>query len=95
MTPSLSLILSGAGSLQVRVMKEVERRLTRKPCGGPVGTEVIWTKEWGAVMGHSLFSDRISVTGVTAESMSLNKLSTYYLAMGLNNNYCKKSWCLD
>ena len=41
------------------------------------------------VMGHSLFSDKISVTGVPAESMSLNKLSTYYLAMGLNNNYCK------
>ena len=40
MTPSLSLILSGAGSLHLRVMEEVERRLTRKPCGGPVGTEV-------------------------------------------------------
>ena len=95
MTPFLSLILPLAGSLHLRVMKEVERRLTRKPCGGPVGTEVIWTKEWGAVMGHSLFSDRVSVTGVTAKGMSLNKLSMYYLAMGLNNNYCKKFLCLD
>ena len=36
--PSLSLILSGAGSLQVRVMEVVVRSATASPCGGPVGT---------------------------------------------------------
>ena len=36
--PSLSLILSGAGSLQVRVMEVVVRSATARPCGGPVGT---------------------------------------------------------
>ena len=38
-TPSLSLILSGAGSLQVTVMEVVVRLATARPCGGPVGTE--------------------------------------------------------
>ena len=38
--PSLSLILSGVGSLQVRVMKVVVRSATASPCGGPVGTNV-------------------------------------------------------
>ena len=38
-TPSLSLILSGAGSLQVRVMEVVLRDDTRRFCGGPLGTE--------------------------------------------------------
>ena len=36
---------------------EVElRRATARPCGGPLGTEVEWRKEWGvdAVMGQSL-----------------------------------------
>ena len=37
--PSLSLILSGAGSLHVRVMEVVVRSATARPCGGPVGTE--------------------------------------------------------
>ena len=36
--PSLSLILSGAGSLQVRVMEVAVRSATARPCGGPVGT---------------------------------------------------------
>ena len=39
-TPSLSLILSGAGSLQVTVMEVVVRLTTARPCGGPVGTGV-------------------------------------------------------
>ena len=39
-TPSLSLILSSAGSLQVTVMEVVVRLTTVRPCGGPVGTEV-------------------------------------------------------
>ena len=38
-TPSLSVILSGAGSLQVTVMEVVVRLATARPCGGPVGTE--------------------------------------------------------
>ena len=38
MTLSLSLILSGAGSLQVTVMEVVVRLATARPCGGPVGT---------------------------------------------------------
>ena len=38
--PSLSLILSGAGSLQVRVMEVEVRRATARPCGGPLGTEM-------------------------------------------------------
>ena len=38
MTPSLSLILSGAGSLQVRVMEVAVRLATARACGGPVGT---------------------------------------------------------
>ena len=37
-TLSLSLILSGAGSLQVTVMEVVVRLATARPCGGPVGT---------------------------------------------------------
>ena len=37
-TPSLSLILSGAGSLQVTAMEVVLRLATTRPCGGPVGT---------------------------------------------------------
>ena len=37
-TPSLSLILSGAGSLQVTVMEVVVRLTTARPSGGPVGT---------------------------------------------------------
>ena len=37
--PSLSLILSGAGSLQVRVMEVLVRSATARSCGGPVGTE--------------------------------------------------------
>ena len=55
MTPSLSLILSGAGSLQLRVMEVAVRRAMRRSCGGPVGTEIEWRKEWGVgvVMGHS------------------------------------------
>ena len=40
-TPSLSLILSGAGSLQMTVMEVVVRLATARPCGGPVGTEVV------------------------------------------------------
>ena len=36
--PSLSLILSGAGSLQVRVMEVVVRFATARSRGGPVGT---------------------------------------------------------
>ena len=36
--PSLSLILSGAGSLQVRVMEVEVRRATARLCGGPLGT---------------------------------------------------------
>ena len=48
MAPSLSLILSGAGSLQVRVMEVVVRSATQRPCGGPVGTER--EEWWGAVM---------------------------------------------
>ena len=38
--PSLSLTLSGAGSLQVRVMEVVVRSTTARLCGGPVGTYV-------------------------------------------------------
>ena len=38
-TPSLSLILFGAGSLQVRVMEVVVRDNTARFCGGPLGTE--------------------------------------------------------
>ena len=38
--PSLSLILSGAGSLQVRVMEVVVRSATARFCGGPVGTYI-------------------------------------------------------
>ena len=38
--PSLSLILSGAGSLQVRVMEVLVRSATVRLCGGPVGTYV-------------------------------------------------------
>ena len=34
----MSLILSGAGSLQVTVMEVVVRLATARPCGGPVGT---------------------------------------------------------
>ena len=52
--PSLSLILRLAGFLHLRVMEEVERCLTRKPCGGPVGTEVERRKEWG--VGDGAFS---------------------------------------
>ena len=37
-TPSLSLILSGAGSLQVTVMEVAVRLATARACGGPVGT---------------------------------------------------------
>ena len=37
-TPSLSLILSGAGSLQVTVMEVALRLATARACGGPVGT---------------------------------------------------------
>ena len=37
-TPSLSLTLSGAGSLQVTVKEVVVRLTTARPCGGPVGT---------------------------------------------------------
>ena len=37
-TPSLSLILSGAGSLQVTVMEVVVLLATARSCGGPVGT---------------------------------------------------------
>ena len=36
--PCLSLILSGAGSLQVTVMEVVVRLATARLCGGPVGT---------------------------------------------------------
>ena len=45
---------------------EVElRRATARPCGGPLGTEVEWRKEWGvgAVMGQSLFSNRAKDSG--------------------------------
>ena len=38
-TPSLSLILSSVGSLQVRVMEVVVRDDTARFCGGPLGTE--------------------------------------------------------
>ena len=38
--PSLSLILSGAGSLQVRVMEVVVRSAIARLCGGPVGTSI-------------------------------------------------------
>ena len=38
-TPSLSLILSGAGFPQVTVMEVVVQLATARPCGGPVGTE--------------------------------------------------------
>ena len=38
-TPSLSLILPEAGSLQVRVMEVVVRDERRRFCGGPEGTE--------------------------------------------------------
>ena len=38
LTPSLSLILSGAGSLQERVMEVVVLLVTARPCGGPEGT---------------------------------------------------------
>ena len=51
MTPSLSLILSSAGSLQLRVIEVVVRRATARPCGGPVGTEIEWRKEWGVGVG--------------------------------------------
>ena len=37
-TPSLSLILSGAGFPQVTVMEVAVRLATARPCGGPVGT---------------------------------------------------------
>ena len=65
MIPSLSLILSGAGSLQVRVMEVEVWCATARPCGGPLGTEVEWRKEWGvgAVMGQSLFSNRAKDSG--------------------------------
>ena len=36
--PSLSLILSGVGSLQVRMMEVAMRFVTARLCGGPVGT---------------------------------------------------------
>ena len=45
MIPSLSLILSGAGSLQVRVMEILLRCAMRRSCGGPVGTEMEEEKE--------------------------------------------------
>ena len=68
-TPPLSLILSGAGSLQVSVMEVVVRFATDRPCGGPVGTEVEWRKEWcvgvSVVMVYSILSDRAKNTGVT------------------------------
>ena len=38
LTPSLSLILSGAGSLQERVMEVVVLLVIARPSGGPVGT---------------------------------------------------------
>ena len=38
LTPFLSLILFGAGSLQVRVMEVVVRDDTARFCGGPLGT---------------------------------------------------------
>ena len=38
-TPSLSFILSGAGSFQVRVMEVVVWDATARFCGGPLGTE--------------------------------------------------------
>ena len=37
-TPSLSLTLSGAGSLQVRVMEVALQLATARACGSPVGT---------------------------------------------------------
>ena len=36
--PSLSLILSGAGSLQVRVIEVEVLPALRRSCGGPLGT---------------------------------------------------------
>ena len=41
-TPSLSLILSGAGFIQVTVMEVALRLATARPCGGPVGTGEGW-----------------------------------------------------
>ena len=38
LAPSLSLILSGAGSLQERVMEVVVLLVTARPSGGPAGT---------------------------------------------------------
>ena len=64
-TPSLSLILSGAGSFQVRVMEVSLWSAMRRSCGGPLGTEVEWRKEWGvgAVMEQFLFSNRAKDSG--------------------------------
>ena len=57
-TPSLSLILSGAGSLQVTVMEVVVRLATARPCGGPVGTGKAdeGMRYEGVQTGHFLFS---------------------------------------
>ena len=53
--PSLSLILSGAGSLQVRVMEVVVRPATARPCGGPVGTIMEKEEETGQRYSEVLY----------------------------------------
>ena len=78
-TPSLSLILSGAGSLQVTVMEVALRLATARACGGPVGTGEGGYMHVG--IGYSLcFLHSRNSTKVRLTTESRHKYVDCYLA---------------